>query len=65
MKGYLNDLEKMVEVIVELDGVCYYKMGDKGYIDENGFVIIVDCYFCFVKIGGEMISFGLVEENIV
>ena len=64
MKGYLNDLEKTAEVIAELDGVRYYKTGDKGHIDENGFVTIVDRYSRFAKIGGEMISLGSVEENI-
>ena len=64
MKGYLNDPEKTAEVIAELDGVRYYKTGDKGHIDENGFVTIVDRYSRFAKIGGEMISLGAVEENI-
>ena len=64
MKGYLNDPEKTAEVIAELNGVRYYKTGDKGHIDENGFVTIVDRYSRFAKIGGEMISLGAVEENI-
>ncbi|AOF53221.1 acyl-[ACP]--phospholipid O-acyltransferase [Rodentibacter caecimuris] len=64
MKGYLADPEKTNEVIVELDGVRYYKTGDKGHIDENGFITIVDRYSRFAKIGGEMISLGSVEENI-
>lgn len=64
MKGYLKDQTKTDEVIVELDGVRYYKTGDKGHIDENGFITIVDRYSRFAKIGGEMISLGSVEENI-
>lgn len=64
MKGYLDDPEKTSEVIAELDGVRYYKTGDKGHIDENGFITIVDRYSRFAKIGGEMISLGSVEENI-
>ncbi|WP_159991268.1 acyl-[ACP]--phospholipid O-acyltransferase [Pelistega ratti] len=64
MKGYLDDPIKTEEVIVELDGVRYYKTGDKGHIDENGFITIVDRYSRFAKIGGEMISLGSVEENI-
>lgn len=62
MKGYLNDDEKTAEVIAEIDGIRYYKTGDKGHIDENGFVSIVDRYSRFAKIGGEMISLGSVEE---
>ncbi|MBF0752568.1 MULTISPECIES: acyl-[ACP]--phospholipid O-acyltransferase [unclassified Pasteurella] len=64
MKGYLDDAEKTNEVIAELDGIRYYKTGDKGHIDENGFITIVDRYSRFAKIGGEMISLGSVEENI-
>lgn len=64
MKGYLNDPEKTADVIVEIDGVRYYKTGDKGHIDEQGFITIVDRYSRFAKIGGEMISLGSVEEQI-
>ena len=64
MKGYLDDPEKTDEVIAELDGVRYYKTGDKGHIDEHGFVTIVDRYSRFAKIGGEMISLGAVEANL-
>ncbi|MBD3843136.1 MAG: AMP-binding protein, partial [Campylobacterales bacterium] len=61
MKGYLNDPAKTKEVIVELEGVRYYKTGDKGHIDEDGFLSIVDRYSRFAKIGGEMISLGQIE----
>ncbi len=64
MKGYLDDEEKTAEVIAEIDGTRYYKTGDKGHIDEDGFVYIVDRYSRFAKIGGEMISLGSVEEKI-
>ncbi|SFV55581.1 Putative 2-acylglycerophosphoethanolamine acyltransferase / acyl-acyl carrier protein synthetase [hydrothermal vent metagenome] len=64
MKGYLNDKEKTDEVIVEIDGIRYYKTGDKGHIDEDGFIYIVDRYSRFAKIGGEMISLGSVEEML-
>ncbi|MDG2942352.1 acyl-[ACP]--phospholipid O-acyltransferase [Exercitatus varius] len=64
MKGYLNDTEKTAEVIAEINGVRYYKTGDKGHIDTQSFVTIVDRYSRFAKIGGEMISLGSVEENL-
>ncbi len=64
MKGYFNDPEKTKEAIVEIDGVRYYKTGDKGHIDEDGFLSIVDRYSRFAKIGGEMISLGQVEMLI-
>ena len=64
MKGYLDDPEKTAEVIAELDGVRYYKTGDKGHLDGDGFITIVDRYSRFAKIGGEMISLGAVEERL-
>ncbi len=44
MKGYLNNQDKTKEVIVELEGIRYYKTGDKGYMDKDGFITIVDRY---------------------
>lgn len=64
MKGYLKDEAKTNEVIVKIDGIRYYKTGDKGHIDESGFIYITDRYSRFAKIGGEMISLGNLEENI-
>ncbi len=64
MKGYLKDPEKTAEVIKVIDGVRWYVTGDKGKIDEDGFLTIVDRYSRFVKIGGEMISLSAVEEEI-
>ena len=42
----------------------WYVTGDKGYIDEDGFIFIVDRYSRFAKIGGEMISLTQVETAI-
>ncbi|SFV59898.1 Putative 2-acylglycerophosphoethanolamine acyltransferase / acyl-acyl carrier protein synthetase [hydrothermal vent metagenome] len=64
MKGYLNNQEKTDEVIKEIDGKRWYITGDKGHVDEDGFVTIVDRYSRFAKIGGEMVSLGLVEQEI-
>jgi acyl-[acyl-carrier-protein]-phospholipid O-acyltransferase/long-chain-fatty-acid--[acyl-carrier-protein] ligase len=64
MKGYLDDPDKTAEVISEIDGIRYYKTGDKGHIDEDGFITIVDRYSRFAKVGGEMISLGSVEEQL-
>jgi len=64
MQGYLNDLDKTKDVIVELDDQRWYKTGDKGHIDKDGFLVIVDRYSRFAKIGGEMISLGAIEANI-
>jgi acyl-[acyl-carrier-protein]-phospholipid O-acyltransferase/long-chain-fatty-acid--[acyl-carrier-protein] ligase len=62
MLGYLNDEVKTNEVIFEQDGMRWYVTGDKGHISPEGFLIIVDRYSRFAKIGGEMVSLGAVEE---
>ena len=64
MKGYLNDPEKTAEVIVEIDGQRWYRSGDKGHLDPDGFLVIVDRYSRFAKLGGEMVSLSAVEETI-
>jgi acyl-[acyl-carrier-protein]-phospholipid O-acyltransferase/long-chain-fatty-acid--[acyl-carrier-protein] ligase len=64
MKGYLKNPEKSAEVIKEIDGIRWYVSGDKGHIDEDGFLFIVDRYSRFAKLGGEMVSLGLVESSI-
>ncbi len=64
MKGYLNDEVKTSLVLKKLNGKTYYITGDKGRLDEDGFLTIVDRYSRFAKLGGEMISLGAVEEKI-
>lgn len=64
MQGYLNDPQKTAEVIVEIGGHRWYKTGDKGHLDKDGFLSIVDRYSRFAKIGGEMISLGGIEASI-
>ena len=64
MKGYLNDPEKTASVIAELDGMRWYKTGDKGHLDQDGFLTIVDRYSRFAKLGGEMVSLTAVEEAV-
>lgn len=64
MKGYLNDEEKTKSVLKKIKGRIYYITGDKGKLDSDGFLTIVDRYSRFAKIGGEMVSLGAVEEQI-
>ncbi|MFM2478929.1 acyl-[ACP]--phospholipid O-acyltransferase [Celerinatantimonas sp. MCCC 1A17872] len=64
MKGYLNNPEKTAEVIVELDGLRWYKTGDKGHLDEDGYLHIVDRYSRFAKLAGEMVSLGAIEQQV-
>lgn len=64
MKGYLKDEEKTKKVLKNIDGHTYYITGDKGKLDSDGFLTIVDRYSRFAKIAGEMISLTKVEEEI-
>lgn len=64
MKGYIGDPEKTSSVIKEIDGIRWYVTGDKGRLDEDGFLTIVDRYSRFAKVAGEMVSLGLVEGEI-
>ncbi|GAA0786245.1 acyl-[ACP]--phospholipid O-acyltransferase [Marinobacterium sediminicola] len=64
MKGYLNNPEKTAEVVIDQDGLRWYKTGDKGRLDADGFLTIVDRYSRFAKVGGEMISLTAVETSL-
>jgi acyl-[acyl-carrier-protein]-phospholipid O-acyltransferase/long-chain-fatty-acid--[acyl-carrier-protein] ligase len=64
MPGYLDNPEKTAEAIVEIDGRRWYRTGDKGHLDIDGYLTIVDRYSRFAKIGGEMVSLGAVESGI-
>ncbi len=64
MKGYLEAPDKTAAAVVELDGMRWYKTGDKGHLDADGFLTIVDRYSRFAKLGGEMISLGAIEEQV-
>lgn len=64
MQGYLNDPERTDAAIREIGDTRWYITGDKGYIDTDGFLFIVDRYSRFAKIGGEMVSLGQVEQQL-
>ncbi len=61
MKGYLNQPEKTAEAIV--DG--WYKTGDVGLIDEDGFIKLTGRMSRFSKIGGEMVPHVTIEEELL
>lgn len=64
MKCYYKDEVKTQSVIELIDGVRYYKSGDIGYLDDDGFLTITDRKLRFAKIGGEMISLTTIEVEI-
>ena len=64
MQGYLEDPDRSADVVVEIDGLRWYKTGDKGKLDKDGFLTILDRYSRFAKLGAEMISLSSVEQQI-
>lgn len=64
MKGYLKDEEKTKNVLKRVDGHTFYITGDKGKLDKDGFLTIIDRYSRFAKLGGEMISLGAIEQKL-
>ena len=63
MMGYLHDTDKTSDSIVNLDGKRWYKTGDKGKLDDAGFLFILDRYSRFAKVAGEMVSLSAVETT--
>ncbi len=64
MTGYLNNKNKTDESLIQLDGKLWYVTGDKGYLDKDLFLTIVDRYSNFAKIAGEMVSLSAAENEI-
>ena len=64
MEGYLHDAEKTAKVIFKRNRIRWYQTGDKGTLDEAGYLTIVDRYSRFAKLGGEMIGLSEIEAKI-
>ncbi|API86420.1 iglABCD operon regulator MigR [Francisella uliginis] len=64
MDYYLNDPKKTNEVMIEKYGHMWYITGDKGKIDGEGYLTVVDRYSRFAKVAGEMVSLGLLEQKV-
>lgn len=61
--GYLN--KGLASPFIFLNGVQWYSTGDLGYLDDFGNLHISGRLKRFVKIGGEMISLGGIEEALI
>ena len=60
-EGYLNDRVRSAEVLRD----DWFKTGDLGRFDEDGFLFIEGRLSRFSKIGGEMVPHEMVEEKIM
>jgi len=60
-EGYLNDPERTADVL--RDG--WFKTGDIGRFDEDGFLYIEGRLSRFSKIGGEMVPHEAIEQKII
>jgi len=61
--GYLGEVA--VNPFEQIDGKTYYKTGDLGYLDEEGFLYITGRLKRFIKIAGEMISLPFIEKILL
>ena len=60
-EGYLDDPARTAEVL--RDG--WFKTGDIGRFDEDGFLFIEGRLSRFSKIGGEMVPHETIEQKII
>lgn len=62
MKGYLNRPEETAEAI---DGDGWFYTGDTGYLDEEGYVFVVDRLKNMINVGGEKAWPAEIEKIIL
>ncbi|MEN8225444.1 MAG: AMP-binding protein, partial [Bacteroidota bacterium] len=61
--GYMDD--DIDDPFMVLKGDKYYRTGDLGYFDEEGYLFITGRLKRFVKIGGEMVSMPYLERILL
>lgn len=61
--GYLDT--NIESPFIDIAGKSYYKTGDLGKIDSEGFLFITGRLKRFIKIGGEMISLPAIEKQLL
>lgn len=49
---------------IEIEGKCFYRSGDRGYLTKDHELVLTGRLKRFVKIGGEMVSLGGLEEEL-
>lgn len=60
--GYLDNPRNP---FLELEGRKWYRSGDRGHIDADGSLVLSGRISRFMKIGGEMISIGGLEDELL
>ena len=61
--GYADP--SLASPFININGADYYKTGDLGYVDEDGFIFITGRLKRFIKLGGEMISLPAIEHILL
>lgn len=61
--GYQD--KKLESPFVKINGEDFYKTGDLGRVDEDGYLFITGRLKRFIKIGGEMISLPALENTLL
>lgn len=61
--GYIN--QDVASPFLEYEGKMWYKTGDLGFLDSEGYLTISGRQKRFVKIGGEMISLASIEDSLL
>lgn len=61
--GYLGN--ETANPFEEIDGETFYKTGDLGYLDDEGYLFITGRLKRFIKIAGEMISLPFIENILL
>ena len=64
MRGYFGDSVKTREILHRAQGLIWYKSGDKGKLDKDYFLTIVDRYARMIKTAGQAISLTAVETYV-
>ena len=65
MEGYYNRPEKTAEDSLQIDGVSWFTVGDVGYLDDDGYLFIVDRKKHMIITGGENVYPTEVEAVLI
>lgn len=64
MKGYLNDRQANADSLFRFDNKIWFKTGDLGYVDEDGFIFFLQRIKRIIKVSGVAVFPGEVENAV-